>query len=628
MKFRIVSLNFFRMYRLSLFTFLFLVLGGAPLWGDQSATQQPADNNSNLVIKKTVRRVVLDMVVTDQYGRALHGLTPKDFVVKEDGVPQQILSFDVHTLDAGSDFAKLPPLPPNTFINIPSVPEHGPLYVLLLDLVNTETGDEAYARKELLKFISSKPEGTRFAVFLLAYDLHLVQGFTDDKKVLYDVLNPSNSKSPIPAIFSMQEDLGRGNVGKMVHVITSITQYLNGLSGRKNLIWVAGDFPMQLFPTDGNTAAYRDEVKGALESLTETQTAIYPVDIRGVPIDNAHAPAASTGGGGLDADYRSNSNNGEQPANSTAQEAPHPQPPGDYHPNVGQAAGNQGYSLLAHSYMIEDEIAGMTGGRAFYSDNGLSAALTEAVEDGADYYTLTYSPSNSKYDGTLRKIKVELSQKGYRLSYRRTYYSVDPDAVPAQDNTIQANSEPATRKQDDSLFANMRHGAPLAHKLYFRAHIHTEGVPTLATAEQMANLQDQPAYFHARSKNHAAKMMSPIKLQTYLVDYTIMTQDKSNDTQAPALEIAAAAYDDQGKMLNGVVENTQTGTGKSAANNKGIYRAQQEIDAPLNATSIRVAVRDMNTDRVGAMEINLPLQPEQPNPAISSNRPEELKGKQ
>ena len=617
MTFRITSLNFSRIYRLSLFTFLFIVLGCAPLLGDQTAAQQSQDS-SNLVIKKSVRRVVLDVVVTDQYGRALHGLTPQDFIVKEDGDPQKILSFDVHTLDSGSDFAKLPPLPPNTFINIPSAPERGPLYVLLLDLVNTETGDEAYARKELLKFISSKPEGTRFAVFLLANDLRLVQGFTDDKKALYDVLDPSNSKSHIPAIFTMQADLGRGNVGKMVHVISSITQYLNGLSGRKNLIWVAGDFPMQLFPTDGNTAAYRDEVKGALEQLNESQTAIYPVDIRGIPMDNAHAPSSNTGGGGLDADYRSNSSNGEQPANDRAQGPPSDNLQGDYHPNVAQAAGNQGYSLLAHSYMIEDEIAGITGGRAFYSDNGLSEALTEAVDDGADYYTITYAPLNSRYDGTLRKIKVELARKGYRLSYRRSYYSVDPDAVSAQDNKTEANAEPAARKQDDSLFANMRHGAPLAHRLYFRAHIYTEGNPALATAEQMANLQDQPAYFRARNKNHTAKVMSPIKLQTYLVDYTIMTQDKSSNAQAPDLEIAAAAYDDQGKMLNGVVENTQTVSGKNIVNNKGIYRVQQEIEAPLNATSIRIAVRDTNTDRIGAMEVSLPLAPEPAAQAESS----------
>jgi hypothetical protein len=38
-----------------------------------------------------------------------------------------------------------------------------------------------------------------------------------------------------------------------------------------------------------------------------------------------------------------------------------------------------------------------------------------------------------------------------------------------------------------------------------------------------------------------------------------------------------------------------------------MYRAQQQIDVPVSATSIRLAVRDVSTDRIGAMEVALPL---------------------
>jgi hypothetical protein len=37
------------------------------------------------------------------------------------------------------------------------------------------------------------------------------------------------------------------------------------------------------------------------------------------------------------------------------------------------------------------------------------------------------------------------------------------------------------------------------------------------------------------------------------------------------------------------------------------HRAQQLIDVPVNAASIRLAVRDVSTDRVGAMELTLPF---------------------
>ena len=78
-----------------------------------------------------------------------------------------------------------------------------------------------------------------------------------------------------------------------------------------------------------------------------------------------------------------------------------------------------------------------------------------------------------------------------------------------------------------------------------------------------------------------------------------------------ALEIAAAAYDAEGRMLNAVVDDTSTGAAPSqGASKPGLLRAQQQIDVPVSATSIRIAVRDANTDRVGAMEVTLPLAPE------------------
>jgi VWFA-related protein len=164
--------------------------------------QQPSD----LVFKSEVKRVILDVVVTDSQGKPVQNLTEQDFSVTEDGHPQQILSFDVHdlqsievnNLEPAPEFDKLASLPPNTLINAPRAPEHGPLYVLLLDLVNTETEDQPYARRQLLQFVGSKPQGTRFAIFVLSDGLHLVQGFTDDEKQLYAALDPAHPRPHLP----------------------------------------------------------------------------------------------------------------------------------------------------------------------------------------------------------------------------------------------------------------------------------------------------------------------------------------------------------------------------------------------------------------------------------------------
>ena len=52
--------------------------------------------------------------------------------------------------------------------------------------------------------------------------------------------------------------------------------------------------------------------------------------------------------------------------------------------------------------------------RAYRSNDGACSALTEATETGGHYYTLSYSPSNQKYDGRLRLFAfMELAKRGY-----------------------------------------------------------------------------------------------------------------------------------------------------------------------------------------------------------------------
>ena len=590
--------------------------------GAQSSPPAQGPNTGELVIKSTVNRVVLDVVVTDSEGKPVHGLTEKDFSVVEDGRPQQILSFDVHSLDSASDFAKLPPMPANTFVNIPPAPERGPLYVLLLDLVNTEMTDEPYARAQLQKFITDKPAGTRFAIFVLSDGLHLVQGFTDDKKELAAVLDPSNPRPHIPRIFLEQKNFGKGDTGMMVSVMTFIGRFLDGLPGRKNLLWFSGDFPLSFVPSKDDVESYQLQVKGALDTLAAAQVAVYPVDIRGVLYENAHGAAGDTGGGGTIQDFRS----GGQPTPSGGATEPISSSADSSIPLAGvpHDTGDQGNSIVMQSYMIQDDVAKTTGGHAFHSNNGLKDLLQAVVEDGANYYTLSYSPSNRNYNGSQRTIKVELANHGYQLAYRRSYYGIDLDSPKLQEKKPDDAASSVTRKLGDSLYANMRHGAPMAHQIYFRAQIHAVGAAAMATPEQMANLQAGNLREHKKSRG---KTGPPVQLQTYVVDYVVMPQSKPAGAANPrpmALEIAAAAYDADGHMLNAVVADASAGGAPSSGSKPGLLRAQQQIDVPVSATSIRIAVRDTTSDRVGAMEVTLPLAPEsqaQAMPPTEIHRP-------
>ena len=136
------------------------------------AGQSAPHGYSTTVFKANVRRVVVDVVVTDSKGQPVRGLTKEDFSVAEDGKQQQILSFEANGFSPAMDYLppNLPPEPPNTFVNLPKTPEKGPLYVLLYDLVNMDNqdqmaltvnqhADQMFGRQQLLKFIENKPEG-------------------------------------------------------------------------------------------------------------------------------------------------------------------------------------------------------------------------------------------------------------------------------------------------------------------------------------------------------------------------------------------------------------------------------------------------------------------------------------
>jgi VWFA-related protein len=536
----------------------------------------------NLQFRSMVNRVIVDVVVTDSAGKPVHGLSQQDFAVTEDNVPQRVVSFDVHNFDSVSE--TLPPnvqLPANTFVNLPTVPERGPLYVLLLDLVNTESQDQMWSRQELMKFIDSKPAGTRFEVWVLSDELRMVQGFTSDRNLLAAALDPKHPKHHVPRVFLYGQNYGQGDKGAMISVFLFIAQQLEGLPGRKNLMWMANYFPFSTSPIEGDAFDLSQETKQAIDTMTRAQVSVYTFAACGISVDDPNC------GGVL---------------------------------GTGGAGGTPSTMFAA---VAASDVTTKTGGKA-YRLNDFKGELADALQDGANYYTLTYAPSNSAYDGKERHIKVRLTQPdkhGYDLAYRRSYYADDPDAPVVQ--KISAKDEqgpPPPRKPGDSLMANMEYGAPMAHQLIFRAHVQAVGAPAMGTAAQMANLAEQPAYFQVRKKNRPVTPLKPIELQTYAIDYNVLLPPKngaSGNAQPIALEFATAAFDAEGTMLNGVVENgvqnssadakSSRGQNANQAANEKFYRAQEQIDVPLAATSIRIAVRDMTTDHIGAIEVALPL---------------------
>jgi VWFA-related protein len=598
-------------------TLLLTTALAGPMHAQEPSTQEqaPAPGENSTVLRTTVRRVVLDVVVTDAKGSPASGLTKEDFTITEDGKVQRIVSFDAIGFSPDMDYVPpaLPPQPPNTFINMPSTPEKGPLYVLLYDLVNMDSPDQMnspedhsaqlIARQQLVKFIQSKPEGTRFAIFVRSDGLHLIQGFTSDKSLLYSAIDPHSSRPHIPMVFLAAANFGRGDKISALGILRTLATYLDGLPGRKNLIWFSSEFPVSLFASDIEGPNYREESKTTLDLLAHDQIAVYPVDARGVPSQDSHAQLADS----VHSDtITSPTEAGSGSSSSTGASGPVGMSPSSTSTFV------QGSSTVIGSYQTMDEIARDTGGTAFYSNNDVAGELAAATENGGVYYTLTYAPTNPNYDDKLRNIRVELAKKGYQLAYRRFYYATESPGTNVSTTPAVAakpgKAEAARPAVMDTLSANMQYGAPMAHQLTFVVQAQRVGKPAEGTPQQMAELATEPAYFKSRRRSAALKPLPPVPLQKHLFSFDIPIRQFKEESSLN-LEVAAAAFDADGLMMNAVVNVARKDLHKEPGSTEPaqFFRVEQELEVPQGATSVRVAVRDATNDRTGAMQINLPL---------------------
>lgn len=530
---------------------------------------EPDKQGKSLVFHVEVRRVPLDVVVLDKDGKPVEGLKKSDFEVTEDGKKQRILTFSYESGDK-PEFVppKLAPMPPNTYVNLPKGPETGPLYILYYDMVNTLREHQMAFRNQLLSFVDHAPAGTRFALFVNAVGLHMVMGFTSDHEALREAIESNGPGPHVPKVFlgGATEfgpgEYGAGDTGAALSNLNYLAEYLGGIAGRKNLIWLADMFPIPIGPQpDGSfdsdaTILQNGEIDKTYANLMSSQIALYPVDLAGV----------------------------------------------------------QGGMGTASRYQTESAIGTATGGHAYHGSNSAEDLIEKAVAHGEDYYSLSYEPSNLNVDSTERRIEVTLKKRDYSLSYRRFYFARPESAakVTGRDEILQARFVAA--KAADTLYANIEHGAPMLHDVLFSVHLAAEGSPEMATAGQMENLEDSPAYFRTRKRNRPLKPLKPVALEKYRIQYGVLDPDLKqrarDEKKVPKLEFAAAAYDADGRLLNSILNDGLASPEPDANGKFGIlFHAEQELEVPPRAAWLRVAVRDEVTDQTGTLEIPLPLKP-------------------
>jgi VWFA-related protein len=577
-----------------------VVLSIFPLY---SQTTKPDSSNETTTIRANVRRVLVDVVVTNSKDEPVTSLPKEQFQIFEDGHPQTLTSFDEH---AGlPDMSALQAqLPPNTFSNLPMAKAGDAANVLLLDALNTQMSDQSYVHAQMIKYIKGIRPGTRLAIFTLSARLRFIQGFTGDPAVLMAAVNGEKSAgnpqlSPLlqssaetdadnrlaaqmqemaasagsaqiaaSAValqqFQAETQLGRTDdrVLTTLEAMQQLARYLQAIPGRKNVIWFSGSFPLTIFG-DLNMGGrdFQEEVAKTANLLSAAQVAIYPIGAEGLAPDRQYDLS------------------GPLPpkiASATAEQQMTQYQTGDL--QAGMTERNAASAAM-------DELAKDTGGKAFYNTNGLNDALDRVLNHGTHYYTITYSPPNKNMDGRLRHIEVKVSGGSYQLAYRRGYYAKNESFAQA------TQSKPT----GDPLRPLMDHGTP-------------DSTAIVYTMRVLPSSPQPDPYAPRAGDNENLKW----PLTRYTVNFTVAPDRLTLDPAADGvrhgnIEVTLLGYDRDGKPLNWMVRILQLTVPPdryAAVQAKGLS-FNLEIDVPAADVYLRSGVYDQASSKAGTLEIPL-----------------------
>jgi len=528
--------------------------------------------------RSNVRVVNLDIVVTDGHGRPITGLRPEDIVVTEDGHRQALASFEYvrpGAMVTASEHRM--PLPPGEFTNLPdAVPKT--VNIIVLDLLNSPMENQSDARMQMILLLRSLPPGRQVALFTLTTRLNLVQPFTAssdeliaaankielrksalyqseaDKQREFDSLflgyrdsDESVTGGIIEAIKQMQVRAVDNRVMLTIDALRQLARASAVYSGRKNVIWVSGGFPLLMLTPMGSggimshaVAPSRDRnyeplVRQVSAQLAAANIAMYPVDIFGQLTSSADA---TTWGSQL----------------------AYPEKTAEGYVMVDRAGEVQQHIADVHSSM--QKFAEYTGGRAFYNSNDLKSAMQKSMDLGASYYAVSYRPSNQNFDGRFRKIEVKIAHRRVQLAYRRGYYAI-------------LDTAPSEAQISREMSAALKRESPPASEIVFTVKLLPQTDPvTLEYEYSLDGNQFQ------------------------------VTGSEGKPIEA-RFDLSASAWSSDGKATGSVANMvTLPMTADSVAQyHKAGIRVRQTLHLTGPVASLRIAVLDRNTGRLGSLDV-------------------------
>lgn len=390
------------------------------------AARSQSPSSGETILRTSVRLVQVNVVVQDKNGPVAN-LTKDDFILTDRGKPRPISVFSVTASKADAKEAEA--LPQNSFSNHRALAggDAPNITIVLFDGLNTKFEDQAFAKQELIKFVSGVDPKDRIAIYTLNKKLRVLCDFTNTpeerRQTLASFRNPTGAEMPMEgeSATSQHQSLGPGDgaVGQFLEqssrmvtdagnlnrgritlaAFSAIADHVADLPGRKTLVWVTGSLPFSLASAAGE--------------FNRANLAVYPVDARGLV--------------GMPGQLLSSA---PAPINKRFAQLP-PTP-----------------NFVPDGLQTMQELADLTGGRAFYNKNDLNGALRIALDDSAVSYTLGFYPDAESLDGRFHELGVEVARAGLNVRYRRGYVALKE--LPASDEQGKSNLRTALESPIES----------------------------------------------------------------------------------------------------------------------------------------------------------------------------------
>ena len=588
---------------------LLILVSCFPLLHSQTG---PIAESANTTFKSKVRVVLVDIVVTDQNNHAVTGLQKEDFQVfersdlLERAKPQTMASFEEHKGSGPAVSAnQRPPLPPNVHTNRPLIPPADAVNVLLLDTLNTPLVDQSNVHVQMINFLKTLEPGPRIAIFALSSRLRLVQGFTADPQMLLAALSQQKfgggpqlsptlrtsaednmdqrmlgamteahaTPSDVGALQEFQEEMKGAQAVSQTSItldaLQQLSRYLSGFPGRKNLFWFSGSFPKIDFPAANERAERGMDDRGVakaaektVNALASAQVAVYPVAAQGLDTDSLYEASRVSARAAVTSGL-------------------------DQGPNIkGQNQSLHADILNRYSNTkAMDDLATNTGGRAFYNSNGLKEVLAESISNGANYYRISYTPTDKKTIGRYRHIEVKLRKQHYTLAYRQGYFEEDARPTPPAEH----------QTGPDPLQPLMARGMPESTQILYNVRVLPSPVEPAAGATVAGDNKD----LRGPKTRYGADFMIPIDDLSFEIT--------ADGVRHGNVELALVAYDHDGKPLNWLFRSIRTSLKPELYPSVQKTGAQfhQEMDVPDGEFYLRAGIYDIESDRAGTLEITL-----------------------